>query len=323
MKLNFICNIGDVIGGVGKCDPSKELDPGFGEGYTYLKNSGQEFSKNFKEVRLQFKIEKLPVIKELRDAKNTAKAVLHKVTVRKEIFDAVMNIMKRLLAFLFLRIIIKCQQYHDKYLRRIEFDNCYITKYFRKIDARRKTQGKATLLPLKKIEGRRIIDPMSWRPLKHERQKLLKASIILLLEMITATVLVLLDRLFYEALDIVKRHAKITYTQTGKHDIHLEVIGTGLVASLLRSVIKGFNVKKRIHIEATNEVCLPTPSLLLNYFLIKIYGIYFVIWLLMVAQAYIKRFRRVICGYFYRKREKRRVLHLYNETLRRRIGFFR
>jgi hypothetical protein len=31
----------------------------------------------------------------------------------------------------------------------------------------------------------------------------------------------------------------------------------------------------------------------------------------------------VICGLFFKKREKRRVLHLYNETLRRRVGYYR
>lgn len=96
-----------------------------------------------------------------------------------------------------------------------------------------------------------------------------------------------------------------------------------MIASLLRSVIKGFNVKKHIRIERTNEQCLPRPNLLSKYYLYKIYGTYFAIWMMMLVQAYIQRLRRVICSYFYRKREKKRVLFLYNETLKRRVGFFR
>jgi hypothetical protein len=101
------------------------------------------------------------------------------------------------------------------------------------------------------------------------------------------------------------------------------IVGTGMIANLLRSVIKGFNVKKRIHIERSNERCLPQPSLLSNYYIYKIYGTYFAIWLLILVNMYSQRLRRVICGLFFKKREKRRVLHLYNETLRRRVGYYR
>lgn len=37
----------------------------------------------------------------------------------------------------------------------------------------------------------------------------------LVLEMITATTFILLDRLFYETLDIVAKHALVEYTQIG------------------------------------------------------------------------------------------------------------
>ncbi|GLV37969.1 sneaky [Carabus blaptoides fortunei] len=110
---------------------------------------------------------------------------------------------------------------------------------------------------------------------------------------------------------------------TGKHDMMLEVRGTGLIASILRSIVKGFNIKKRIKIVRSNAQCLPQHTLLPNYYLYKIYGTYLVIWLLIFSQGYILRLRRVICAFYYRKREKKRILFLYNETLKRRIGFFR
>ena len=46
------------------------------------------------------------------------------------------------------------------YLSELQYDNVYITKYFKHIDARRKADGKKTLLPLKKFEKKDIIDPM-------------------------------------------------------------------------------------------------------------------------------------------------------------------
>ncbi|KAJ8959960.1 hypothetical protein NQ318_009393 [Aromia moschata] len=323
MKLDFVCNIAEALGGASRCDPSKDIDPGFGEGYSYLKNSRSSFSKNFKDVRLQYKIGRIKQLRDVRDARDTAVAVMHTVNSKRAILNNILVIIKRLLAFVFLRIIIESQKYHDKYLRDIEFDNIYITKYFRRIDARRRVQEKHTLLPLKKIERKKLVDPFSLKPLKSEQKKILIDTAILLLEMLTATILILLDRLFYEALDLIRRHAKIDYLQTGKHDLYLEVKGTGMIASLLRSLLKGFNVKKRIRIERTNEVCLPRPSLMSNYYFLKIYGTYFAVWLLMLLQAYTQRLRRIICAYFYRKREKKRVLFLYNETLKRRRGFFR
>lgn len=301
MKLDFVCNIAQALGGNSRCDPAKDIDPGFGEGYVYLKESRASLTQNFKDVKVQYKINKIKQLTDLRDARDTAKAVLHEVKSKKSSLDFFLVILKRLLAFIFLRIVLNAQQYHDRYLRDIEFDNIYITKYFRKIDARRKVQEKHTLLPLKKSERQKLVDPWALTPLKSEREQIFGSTMKLLFEMITATMFILLDRLFYEALDLVKRHARIDYVQTGHHDLMIQVKGTGMIASLLRSVVKGFNIKKRVKRVRSNKVCLPNPSLLGRYYLYKIYGTYFGIWLLMLLQAYTQRLRRKICSYFYRQ----------------------
>lgn len=225
MKLDFVCNIGDALGGAGRCDPSKEIDPGFGQGYSYLKRSKSMLSENLKDVKLQYKIGKIKYVKDIRDARDTAAAVMHSVSSKRELLRAILLVLKRILAFVFLRIIIVSQNYHDKYLRDIEFDNIYITKYFRKIDARRKVQEKHTLLPLKKIERKKLVDETSLKPVKSERTKIFSDTAVLLLEVIAASVLILLDWLFYEAMDLIRRHARIDYLQTGHHDLMLEVKG--------------------------------------------------------------------------------------------------
>lgn len=323
MKLDFICNIAEALGGSNRCDPAKSMAHGFGEGYSFLKRSRGTLTQNFKDVKLQYKLPKIKPPINVQDADDVAKAVLHDVKAKKAILDGLLVVVKRLLAFMFLKILISSQTYHDKYLRDIEFDNIYVTRYFRKIDARRRKQEKHTLLPLKKVERQKIVDPWSTTPLKKEREQLLIETVKLFIEMITATTFILLDRLFYEALDLVRRHSKIEYIQTGRHDMSLKVKGTGMIASLLRSVVRGFNIKKRIKLVRTNEACLPQPNLLNKYYLYKIYGTYFLVWLLVVVQAYTQRLRRLICSYFYLKREKKRILYLYNETLKRRIGFFK
>lgn len=44
--------------------------------------------------------------------------------------------------------------------------------------------------------------------------------------MVTATTIVLIDRLFYESLDLIRRHGKIEYHQSGKFFTLLNVPNT-------------------------------------------------------------------------------------------------
>ncbi|XP_043271509.1 protein sneaky-like [Venturia canescens] len=323
MKLTFVCNIVQALGGSRICDPQGNIDSGLGEGYASLKKSRETLSKSLKDAKLQYKVKLAPSILDVYGPSDTAKAVLHDFNIRKEFFDTVMTLLKRCLAFVFVKIIFSAQNYHDSYLTDIDYDNCYVTTYFRKIDARRKARGSATLLPLKKVEMAKFIDPYRLRAGKLERPNLIGQTVKLILEMVTATTFVLLDRLFFETLDLVRKHAHMEYSQAGHHDVKLEIRGTGMIASLIRSVIKGFNVKKRVKMVISNEACLPRPTELPNYVLAKIYVTYMGVWGMLFLACYTQRLRRCICSFFYRKREKRRILYLYNETLRRRIGFFR
>lgn len=154
-----------------------------------------------------------PVILDLQDSAHAAKSVIHEFTVRRKLFEAVMAIVKRCLSIVFLKIILAAQDYHDKYLTEIEHDNFYVTPYFRRIDARRKARGSMTLLPLKKIEGQKFVDPYSWKSSKAEKFQMTGQIVKVLLELITASIFIIFDRLFYEVLDVIRRHAHIEYTQ--------------------------------------------------------------------------------------------------------------
>lgn len=75
----------------------------------------------------------------------------------------------------------------------------------------------------------------------------------LVFEIIAASSLVLLDIVFYEALDVIRKHAKIDYIQTGHHDLSIKVKGTGMIANLLRSVVDRFNFRKNVTVNLSNE----------------------------------------------------------------------
>lgn len=95
------------------------------------------------------------------------------------------------------------------------------------------------------------------------------------------------------------------------------------MSNLIRKLVRGFNRKHSISQQFSNEACLPQPHKISTSYILLIYLSYLGVWLLLFGQAYIQRTRRVIAAYYYRKREKRRVLYLYNETLRRRKSFLR
>lgn len=60
-----------------------------------------------------------------------------------------------------------------------------------------------------------------------------------------------------------------------------------------------------------------------NRKILRIYLLFSFIIYLVYNQVYINRSRRVFCAFFYPKREKERVLHLYNNLLKRRRGLFK
>lgn len=55
----------------------------------------------------------------------------------------------------------------------------------------------------------------------------------------------------------------------------------------------------------------------------KIYGMYLIVLTLVYNETYIQRLRRYIASYFYPKREKERILYLYNKLLKKRRGLFK
>lgn len=57
--------------------------------------------------------------------------------------------------------------------------------------------------------------------------------------------------------------------------------------------------------------------------IVRIYLLFLLVIYLIYNQVYIYRVKRFVCAYYYPKREKQRVLHLYNKLLKRRKGLFK
>ncbi|XP_026679426.1 E3 ubiquitin-protein ligase DCST1-like [Diaphorina citri] len=320
MKLTFVCNFASTFGDT--CQPGKHIPPGYGQGFLSLNDTKNQMRDEFKDVRMQYKVAKfLKVPKGIRNTFDTSSELMAQFTEKKNFVDFVLwMVVKWILAFSFIRVLWKAEEYQRYYLTNIEFDNVYITDYFRKIDTRRRMQFKQTVLPLKKMEKAKFIDPYS---LSIQWSTVATPIIKLFLEIVPATFFIFVDRLFYETLDLIRRHSHIEYTQVGHHDLSFKVKGTGMIASLVRSVIKGFNVRKRIKMEHSNLLCLPQPTSIPASSIYKIYFTFLCVFLMVIFNGYLRRMRRVCCALFFRKHEKRRVLYLYNESLRQRRAFFK
>ena len=77
--------------------------------------------------------------------------------------------------------------------------------------------------------------------------------------------------------------------------------------------------------EVTSRVveCLPVASVTDSSYLRGILTVFVCVQLLLVCESLALRTRRTIAAFFYRKREKGRILFLYNDMLRKRKGFLR
>lgn len=73
------------------------------------------------------------------------------------------------------------------------------------------------------MERIKYIDIHSMSYKNVERNTLLAQILKVMLEMVTATTFVMLDRLFYEALDVVHQHAQIDVVQEDSRDVDIEV----------------------------------------------------------------------------------------------------
>ncbi|KAG8228539.1 hypothetical protein J437_LFUL008996, partial [Ladona fulva] len=200
----------------------------------------------------------------------------------------------------------------------LNHDNCWITSYFCHIDDRRNIVGKSVILPLKKAERSYLRYPSSLIPCNLEIRGIVLKFVITLLETITATVIILLDQLISDILQIVKKHSRIDYSQKGTHGLTVKVKGSGMMAKLVKSLLTGFHIKQEVYSMRSNYVCLPNPTKMSSVYLYKIYGTYLIILLLIITESYTNRLKRMICAAFYEKKEKQRILHLYNQCLRRR-----
>ncbi|CAG5133025.1 unnamed protein product [Candidula unifasciata] len=321
LKITVFCNLVKLIPGVigMDCNAASQVSPGFGDTYVSARDVMDNMEDGAK-VNLQYKVvgsadaNYMPV-EEMRQA------TIHEVKAKTDTINITLKVITHVLTFTFLIVFYGAYKYNGNYLTDLNWDNKYITAYFRHIDARRKDRGKRTLLPLKKAEKKELYDPNKIKLSAAERKKVVAGTIQLLLRVIISAIICYMDNIFYQVLDIIARNSKIEYHQTGEHVVDIKIYGKGFMSALVRSFLERFNSKQELDSLTTNYACLPRPSKTDVVILAFIFGTYMLVWVFLYFEAFGLRMRRVIAAFYYRKREKKRILYLYNERYRKRVGF--
>ncbi|XP_041460900.1 E3 ubiquitin-protein ligase DCST1-like [Lytechinus variegatus] len=265
------------------CDKAPVDTNGLMDTYYETKRALKNFANNFK-ADLKWQVTQLLSLVERVSVQELQAAVNHEIARKKLWFDLIIGITRAVLSVTFILVFKSAFEYNNRYLREIRFDNVYMTSYFMKIDRRRRREGRKSLLPLKKSEQKELVEPFKCKLQKAEKGKFLKSILRLLPQILVTIFIIAIDYIFFSALDLIQRHSQVDFK---------------------------FND------------CLPVPNKVKRSTNILIMGLWMSVLALLYFEAYGLRIRRVICAFFYPKREKKRVLFLYNENLKKRAGFLR
>ncbi|XP_074708966.1 E3 ubiquitin-protein ligase DCST1 [Strix uralensis] len=321
MKFTFLCNIVQVMRSW--CQDRIPVDGNFGQMYDMVNHSVSNLSQDFSsEVVLQEEHREM-----MSGINVSAEQLMEEVTshVRQHgaRLNRVVSFFRLLLSYTFLLVFISAFSYTKRYCQDICFDNLYITTYFHQIDARRRKQHKRTLLPLHPAELSAVIFPCRLTVQAPELRNL----VLELLECIPPLLLLLLscglDHVLFTMLSIIQQHSFVQYSFHSSHHLSVQVTGTSLMARLLRSTVGALNTSSDTQLETSNFACLPQPRGMRRQQYVGSCLPLAVLVLFCLAQAYTYRLRRAIAAFYFPKREKSRVLYLYNKLLRQRQSFVR
>ncbi|KAB0396284.1 hypothetical protein E2I00_015519, partial [Balaenoptera physalus] len=323
MKFKFFCGIAKVM--EVWCRSRIPVEGNFGQTYDSLNQSIRGLEGEF-SATINLKEEKRAGVLGLNTSWEHVSTEVRDYVRRQEAqLEWVLRLLHVLLSCTFLLVLHACFSYVDSYNGDIRFDNIYISTYFCQIDERRKKLGKQTLLPLRKAEKK--TGSAGWRakasegtPCQGQRRcpalpLLLPGQIRELAETLPVLLLLLL-----------------------LHKLEVKVGGDSMLARLLRNTIGALNTSSEMVVESNNmqpqpvlaraltglpplPACLPQPVPLSTRAYLRAALPSSLLVCLCLLQAFGYRLRRVIAAFYFPKREKKRILFLYNELLRKRAAF--
>lgn len=291
-------------------------------------NSVEEQMKNLEsdfQIDLQTPNTTLVSNDSLYKVKSDLENVKHQGETIFNYINKLVMIIELLTNFSYSLVIINSLRYNQKYLKDISFDNFFLTKYFNHIDKRRKEKNLRTLLPLKKHENDYLFNPFKFSISAYQKPMIKINMFLYGLFFIFLFNSVLIDFFLYDFLVILKDNM-IFDAVPPQSDVTskkvVEIKGEGFAADFLRSSINQTEQDDTAEMNELKKInCVPhVSSVGIEHLYSLLRQIIFLIVLILI-EMYCKRMNRIICGYFYPKTEKQRVLWLYNNSIKNRVKF--
>uniref|UniRef100_A0A8C6D908 DC-STAMP domain containing 1 n=1 Tax=Moschus moschiferus TaxID=68415 RepID=A0A8C6D908_MOSMO len=319
MKFKFFCSIAKAM--EVWCLSRIPVEGNFGQTYDSLNQSIHGLEGEF-SATINLKEEKRAGVLGLNTSWTHVSTELRGYVRRREAqLEWALGLLHVLLSCAFLLVLHACFSYMDSYNGDIRFDNVYISTYFCQIDERRKKLGKQTLLPLRKAEKKTVIFP--WDPMIQaaEMRNVLRELMETLPVLLLLLLLCGLDWALYSIFDTIRHHSFVQYSFRSSHKLEVKVGGDSMLARLLRNTIGALNTSSEMVVDSNNMPCLPQPVSLSTRAYLKAALPSGLLVCLCLLQAFGYRLRRVIAAFYFPKREKKRILFLYNDLLRKRAAF--
>ncbi|XP_070806369.1 E3 ubiquitin-protein ligase DCST1 [Pituophis catenifer annectens] len=320
MKFSFLCHLAKVMNTW--CRDKIPVEGNFGQTYDRVNGSVDNLNQDFTaSVVIQEEQQEMLVGANLSSHKHLVDNVNEQLYQSGKELGTALTLTRALLSCMFLLVFASAYSYTNKYNEDIRFDNLYVSRYFRQIDARRRKQRKRTLLPLRRAEESRIIDPLRLAFQPAETKSVFLELLGCLPPLVFLLMACALDSLLFTIFSTIRNHSFIQYSFRSSHHLEVKVGGQTMMARLLRSTIGALNTSSEMVMETNNLQCLPEPRGMSQDEYAKTAIPLGALVMLCFLQVYVFRLRRVIAAFYFPKREKKRIIYLYNEMLRQRISF--
>nr|XP_016854845.1 PREDICTED: DC-STAMP domain-containing protein 1 [Anolis carolinensis] len=300
MKFSFLCHFARIM--YTWCRDKIPVEGNFGQTYDRVNGSVDNLNQDF-TATLVYKEDEQSMLMgaNLSAHKHLADDVNEELAEHSKRLASAVSVFRVLLSATFIIIFASAFSYTNSYNQDIRFDNIYVSRYFRLIDARRRKQNKRTLLPLRRAEQSSVVDPLQLSFQSAETKAVMGELLGCMPAVLFLAITCSLDHLLYTIFSTIRHHSFVEYSFRSSH--HLEVIvgGDSMMARLLRSTIGALNTSSETVMEANNLECLPeTRGMTRKQFLTCAVPLG-ALMVLCFAQIYAFRLRRVIAAFYFPK----------------------
>ncbi|XP_077431209.1 DC-STAMP domain-containing protein 1 [Vanacampus margaritifer] len=318
MKFHFLCDIIRVM--TGWCKQHIPVEQNFGQLFNRVKSSVELLTRQFTSTLVFKERERQSGLGGELASGNLTRGIQDSFRQLDGGARRLLDILRLLPSLAFLSVFAQCLGYVRRFRGDVYFDNFYLTKYFAIIDRRRKSQGKRHLLPLTPSERQKFVDPWSLKIHAEEVRQVLSSVFQVLSVLLLAVALLALDGSVFRVLDVVSKHTHATFNFSSSQEVDVQVGGTSMMARLLRKSLSAFNTSSSVRMVSDNRGCVTPPTSLAALEYVSISSYLLLAALFSGLQVYANRLRRVITAFYHPRREKTRILFLYNVSLYRRMS---